>query len=51
MTHATQNFITALKRCLGPKKIAPGQAKIEILAGLMVALTLVPEVIAFAFGT
>ena len=49
MTNATQNFITALKRGLGPEKIAPGRAKIEILAGLTVALALVPEAVAFAF--
>ena len=49
MTNATQNFITALKRGLGLGKIAPGRAKIEILAGLTVALALVPEAVAFAF--
>ena len=49
MTNATQNFITALKRGLGPEKIVPGRAKIEILAGLTVALALVPEAVAFAF--
>ena len=49
MTNATQNIITALKRGLGPEKIGPGWAKIEILAGLTVALALVPEAVAFAF--
>lgn len=43
------DFSSRLKRAYQPSDISAGQAGIEILAGLTVALALVPEAVAFAF--